>query len=154
MLLSDLFQAEDLVLGFDPRDKWVGIDALVSHLAETGRLPAERLDEVREAVLNRERSMSTGFENGVAIPHAAVEGLDGVIGCVGIVSREEGLPFDSIDGQPARVVVLLVIPLAEKLQHIRTLSDVALVLRNEDVRTRLLATTDAAAAHAVLCSQA
>ena len=43
MQLSELFQAEDLVLDFDPADKWAGIDALVTHLAESGRLPAERV---------------------------------------------------------------------------------------------------------------
>ncbi len=106
-----------------------------------------------EAVVSRERSMSTGMENGIAIPHAAVDDLEAVVPCMGIVSSEEGLAFDSIDRQPARFVVLLVIPREQKLLHIRTLADVARVLGREDVRARLLETRTCAEAHAVLTSE-
>jgi mannitol/fructose-specific phosphotransferase system IIA component (Ntr-type) len=150
MHLSELFSARDLVLEFDPADKWQGIRALVEHMVASGRLAADTAEDVLEAVLSRERSMSTGMEHGVAIPHAAVDGLDKVVAALGIVQRDEGLTFDSIDGQPARFVVLLVIPRAQKLVHIRTLADVARVLGNEEIRDALLAATDAGVAHDVL----
>lgn len=150
MLLTELFAVDDVLVGFDPADKWQAIRALVHHLAERGQLPEGREEEVLEAVLDRERSMSTGMENGVAIPHAAVEGMDEVVACLGIVRREEGLAFESIDGRPARMVVLLVIPRAHKLLHIRTLADVARVLSKEEVRAELLRAETAAVAHAAL----
>ena len=61
-----------------------------------------------------------------------------------------GLDFESIDGQPTRVVVLLVIPKAQKLLHIRTLADIARVLAKESVRERLLGTADVEEARAAL----
>ncbi|MAF65449.1 MAG: hypothetical protein CMJ84_07310 [Planctomycetes bacterium] len=143
MRLTELFAATDLVIGFDPADKWESISQLVDHLASTGRLPAECLEDVREAVIHRERSMSTGMERGIAIPHAAVDGIETVAAAMGVVRREGGLAFESIDGRPARLVVLLVIPRAQKLLHIRTLADVARVLGQDSVREGLLeATTD------------
>ncbi|MDP6540051.1 MAG: PTS sugar transporter subunit IIA [Planctomycetota bacterium] len=143
MRLTELFAATDLVVDFDPADKWDSISRLVDHLASSGRLPAECVEEVREAVIHRERSMSTGMEHGIAIPHAAVDGIETVAAAMGVVRREDGLPFESIDGRPARLVVLLVIPRAQKLLHIRTLADVARVLGQDSVREGLLgATTD------------
>jgi mannitol/fructose-specific phosphotransferase system IIA component (Ntr-type) len=139
MELHRLFAAEDLLVGFDPRDKWDAIGRLVAHLVSRQVIPSGASERVLEQVLARERSMSTGMERGIAIPHAAVDDVQKVTACMGIVSREGGLGFESIDGQPARLVVLLVIPKAQKLLHIRTLADVARVLSNESVRNALIA---------------
>jgi mannitol/fructose-specific phosphotransferase system IIA component (Ntr-type) len=139
MDLQQLFTPEDLIVGFAPADKWEAIEALVDHLVGRGKLSDEAAPQVLQQVLARERSMSTGMERGIAIPHAAVDGIDGVLACMGIVSRDEGLAFDSIDARPARLIVLLVIPRSQKLLHIRTLADVARVLGVESVREALLA---------------
>ena len=139
MDLQQLFQPDDLVVGFAPADKWEAIEELVGHLVRRGKLDGEIAPQVLQQVLARERSMSTGMERGIAIPHAAVDNIEHVLACMGIVSREGGLAFDSIDAQPARLIVLLVIPRSQKLLHIRTLADVARVLGIEDVRDALLA---------------
>lgn len=150
MRLSDLFSAEDVLVGFHPSDKWDAIRALVDHLVRRGRLKPESQAAIYEAVVARERSMSTGMEHGIAIPHAAVDGVDGVLAAMGIVGDEKGMPFESIDGRPARVVVLLVIPRAQKLLHIRTLADIARVLGRDTVREHLIAAPTSAQAWAVL----
>jgi mannitol/fructose-specific phosphotransferase system IIA component (Ntr-type) len=138
MRLTELFSPEDLILDFAPGDKWDSIGLLVEHLLELERIPQSELETIRDAVLARERSMSTGMERGIAIPHAAVDGVEQLAVALGIVRSEGGLAFESIDGQPARMVVLLVIPKAQKLLHIRTLADVARVLGKESVREELL----------------
>ncbi len=138
MELHRLFAPEDLLVGFEPRDKWDAIQKLVEHLIGRGLLPKSSAERVLEQVLARERSMSTGMERGVAIPHAAVDEVTKVTACMGIVSRASGLSFESIDGQPARLIVLLVIPKAQKLLHIRTLADVARVLSNDAIRSSLI----------------
>ena len=150
MQLSELFSPADLIVPFDPVDKWSAIRELVQHLADSGRLDPGRVEDVLDAVLSRERSMSTGMEHGVAMPHAAVDHIETVAVAMGIVSRAEGLTFDSVDGRPARIVVLLVIPRAQRLLHIRTLADVARALAREDLREELLVATDPASAHATL----
>ncbi|MBL8863003.1 MAG: PTS sugar transporter subunit IIA [Planctomycetes bacterium] len=150
MRLSELFAADDVVVSFAPTDKWAAIRELVAHLVRRGRLGAEQESAVVEAVLAREKSMSTGMEHGIAIPHAAVEGVDGVRAAMGIVPAGATLGFDSIDGRPTRVVVLLVIPRAQKLLHIRTLADIARVLGRDAVREHLVAAKSSAEAWAVL----
>lgn len=150
MDLQQLFQPDDLLVDFAPADKWAAIGELVELLVRRGKLSAGEAPGVLEHVLARERSMSTGMERGVAIPHAAVEGVRSVLACMGIVSRPEGLQFGSIDARPARLVILLVIPRAQKLLHIRTLADVARVLGRDSVRDALLAARTSAEAWAAL----
>ena len=137
MDLKELFEPDDVVLRFDPVDKWDAIETLVGRLVDRGLVSEEQKNEVLDAVLGRERSMSTGMERGIAMPHAAVDGIDKVVAQLGIVTREDGLAFESIDAQPARLVVLLVIPRAQKLLHIRTLADLARVLQSDVVRMAL-----------------
>lgn len=146
MELRQLFAPGDLLVGFDPADKWDAIRRLVEHLAAAGKLASGTAPPILEQVLARERSMSTGMERGIAIPHAAVEQAERVVACMGIISRERGLEFESIDGQPARLIVLLVIPRSQKLLHIRTLADVARVLGIDSVREALLRSASSAQA--------
>lgn len=150
MRLSDLFRVDDVLVHFQPADKWDAIRQLVQHLVDRGRLAPGNGPGIVEAVLARERSMSTGMEHGIAIPHAAVDGVETVLACMGIVAGETGLAFDSIDGRPTRVVVLLVIPRAQKLLHIRTLADIARVLGRDSVREALISAADAKVAWAAL----
>ncbi|MGH7149855.1 MAG: PTS sugar transporter subunit IIA, partial [Planctomycetota bacterium] len=84
----------------------------------------------------RERSMSTGMERGVAIPHAAVDAAERPLAALAVLPQ--GVAFESIDGRPATIVALLVIPRREKLLHIRTLAEVARLLSRDEVRSRLL----------------
>jgi len=150
MRLSDLFSVDDVLVGFHPTDKWDAIHQLVAHLVARGRLDPAAAPAIVEAVQSRERSMSTGMEHGIAIPHAAVDGVHEVLACLGIIASEHGLAFESIDGRPTRVVVLLVIPRSQKLLHIRTLADIARVLGRDSVREALLAARDAHGAWSAL----
>ncbi len=142
MRLSELFSVDDLLVHFEPTDKWDAIRQLVKHLVGRGRLSAASEAAIVDAVLARERSMSTGMEHGIAIPHAAVDGIETVVACMGVVSNPAGLAFESIDGRPTRVIVLLIIPRAHKLLHIRTLADIARVLGRDTVREHLIAARD------------
>jgi PTS system fructose-specific IIA component/PTS system nitrogen regulatory IIA component len=139
MRLQELIPPQHIHLGLEAADKWEVIERLMEKLQQEGALPVGLFGAYREAVVQRERSMSTGMERGIAIPHAAVDGLERVVAGLGVVSGPagEGVPFDSVDSGPAWVVVLLLIPRAQKLLHIRTLADLARHLGNEDVRQAL-----------------
>jgi PTS system fructose-specific IIA component/PTS system nitrogen regulatory IIA component len=137
MRLQELIPPEHIVLGLEASDKWEAIAHLMHHLVAQKALDPSHENACQIAVLARERSMSTGMERGIAIPHAAIDGLARVVAALGVVRREEGVDFASIDSTPASLIVLLLIPRAQKLQHIRTLADLARHLGNEDVRRRI-----------------
>ena len=139
MRLQDLIPPQHILLGLEARDKWEVIEQMTGNLLAQGAVPDALAGSFREAVVQRERSMSTGMERGIAIPHAAVDGLERVVAALAVVSGPEGngVPFDSVDSGPAWLVVLLLIPRPQKLVHIRTLADLARHLAREDVRQAL-----------------
>jgi nitrogen PTS system EIIA component len=63
-------------------------------------LPEKKL---RKGVVERERTMSTGIGNAVGVPHALVEGIEGLHAYV--ITLEKPIPFDSVDGKPVTVVI-------------------------------------------------
>ncbi len=137
MRLQDLIPLESILLDLEIADKWEAIRRMMAHLVASGAIP-ERLGQgFHDAVLMRERSTSTGMERGIAIPHAAVDGLERVVACLATVRAGKGVNFDSIDASPTWIIVLLLVPRPQKLLHIRTLADVARLLSNEQVRTAL-----------------
>ncbi len=152
MNLGELFEVKNLVVGFEPLDKWHAIEVLIQHLADTGSLGESQADDALDAVQRRERSMSTGMEKGVAIPHAALPDLEQVVAILGLVGNGEGVPFESMDGAPAQLIVVLLIPKTKKLLHIRTLADVARILGDEQIRQELLAAVDAETVHGLLAA--
>jgi mannitol/fructose-specific phosphotransferase system IIA component (Ntr-type) len=137
MRLQELIPKEHILMGLTASDKWEAIASMLAHLAAAGSVPPELTAQLQAAVAQRERSMSTGMERGIAIPHAAVDCLPRVVACLAIADGEHAIPFDSIDSSPAWLVVLLLIPKPQKLLHIRTLADLARVLGNQRVRLAL-----------------
>ena len=136
MALADYLAPESVLLDPVARDKWSLVERMVEQLSSTGLLPADRLEEAKSAVVARERSVSTGMEQGIAVPHAALEGLERVI--AGMVVMRNGMDFQSLDGEPTRIVVLLLVPKNEKVLHVRTLTEVARRLGDPDFRQRIL----------------
>jgi len=143
MQLQELFSPANLVVGLEASDKWEAIRTLLGHLVQLGSVPPEREEELLEALFERERSMSTGMERGLAIPHAAVDGIPDLQAALGVIKNPDGLEFSSIDGEPTRLVILLLIPREKKLLHIRTLADIARGLGKAGVLERLMDASDA-----------
>ncbi|MBI3817613.1 MAG: PTS sugar transporter subunit IIA [Planctomycetes bacterium] len=118
------------------KDKWESISKILDLLVSTGRVPAARRDAIHAALLDREKSMSTGMERGIALPHAAVDGLEELVTC--LVVFRQGVPFQSIDGGPARIVVMLLIPKERRIVYLPVLAEAARLLSREEVREGLL----------------
>ncbi len=137
MKLSQLLSEPLVLMPVDASDKWQAIRRMAQAAVDAGAMPAKMFDDVHDALVARERSMTTGIEHGVAIPHAAVPGLGDIVTVLGIAP--EGIPFDALDGKPARILVCLVIPREKKLLHIKTLAEIARLLNRAEVRDELLA---------------
>lgn len=148
MKLSELLIEDLVLLPLEAADKWEAISTLARSAAQHGGWTADRLERVHGALLARERSMTTGMESGVAIPHAAVDGLPEVVAVLGLSQR--GIPFEALDRQPARILVCLIIPRDKKLLHIKTLAEIARLLSRPAVRKRLLDATSPADVMAVI----
>jgi PTS system nitrogen regulatory IIA component len=60
-------------------------------------------ETLRENLLEREQTMSTGIGNAVGVPHTLVEGIKGLHAYV--ITLERPIPFDAVDGKPVVVII-------------------------------------------------
>lgn len=115
------------------------IAEMVTALAERGMI-CDR-DRTLAAVLKRERSMSTGMQHGVAIPHAKTDTTDGI--AVAFCMKKDGIDFDSLDGLPSQIIVLTISSVLRTGPHIRFLAEVGRLLEQPSLRARVLAASSA-----------
>ncbi len=137
MQLSELIQEEVIKVGLTARDKWEAIEELVDVLVAAHEIRLADRPAVIEAVNVRERSFSTGLKYGLAVPHGSVDCVGEILAALG--TSQEGIPFESADGLPARLLVLLVIPKGSFQQHVRTLAGVSRLATRAELRERVLA---------------
>lgn len=142
MKLSQLLSEQAILLELKGIDKWNLISKLTDILVESRQVSGGVRDHVHDALVAREESMSTGMENGIAIPHCSVDMINETVVSLGI--SREGLNFDSIDGKPTHLIILLVTPKNKTKMHIKTLAEIAKLLNHESSRKKLLASSSPA----------
>jgi len=86
-------------------------------------------------LLERESAASTAIGHGIAIPHAYSSALDTRL-CV-VAQLDGEVPFDTPDGEPVRVVLMLLSPQGDPEGHLATLAEIARILGNAETRTAL-----------------
>jgi Kef-type K+ transport system membrane component KefB/mannitol/fructose-specific phosphotransferase system IIA component (Ntr-type) len=144
--LLSLIEPECISLKLRENAKEGLITELVDILAERDRL--EDRDMVLSDVLQREKTMSTGMQHGIALPHAKTDGVKDLAVAVGIT--KEGIDFESLDGEKSRIFILVVSPRKTSGPHIQFLAAVGAVLNNEEVRRELIAASSPDEAAALL----
>lgn len=134
MNLNKVLTPETVVLGLKSTTKIAAIEEMVDRLVATGRI-TDRAAAL-QAIIERERKMSTGMQNGIAIPHGKTNAVDSLIALVAL--KPEGLDFESLDGQPARIFVMTLSPESRTGPHIQFLAEISRELNDPQIRERLL----------------
>lgn len=110
-----------------------------SVLKQLAELASQRVKVDSAAVLaslnEREQLGSTGFGQGVAIPHAKVEGLGNIYGL--FVRLAEPVDYKAIDGRPVDLVFLLLSPPGAGADHLKALAAISRVTRDAATLERL-----------------
>lgn len=105
-----------------------------------------------DAVAERERLGSTGVGDGVAIPHARTDQVDRVCGV--FARLKQAVDFDAVDGRPADLVFLLLVPEDAGAEHLKALARISRLFRRQDIRRSLRAAPNAEALHAIIAGSA
>lgn len=92
-------------------------------------------DVLFESLVAREKLGSTGFGNGIAIPHCRLIGCTTPISAV--LHLETAIDFDAIDGEPVDLLFVLLVPEEATDQHLELLRQIASIFEQDDVRERL-----------------
>jgi mannitol/fructose-specific phosphotransferase system IIA component (Ntr-type) len=141
MTLASLLSEELIIPEMAATDRWQALSEIVDRLVEEGHLHEANRAEALDALRHREETMSTGIGFGIAIPHASCDAVSQVTACFG--RSKVGIDFESLDGKPAHIIVLFLVPKDQFQTHLRTLAAIAKFLNDPAVRAELNSATDA-----------
>ncbi|OHB59421.1 MAG: hypothetical protein A2173_11750 [Planctomycetes bacterium RBG_13_44_8b] len=133
MLLTQILELTCVKVPLDGRDKESAIIELVE-LLDKNELLADK-DEVLQAVLDREKTRSTGIGAGIAIPHGKCKGVKELVMALGI--SRQGLEFQSIDAKPVYIIALLASPIDKTGPHIQALARISRLMLDEEFKNKL-----------------
>lgn len=106
------------------------IREMVESLHAAGLFRDTEMDDIIRAVMRREQLGTTGIGKHIAIPHSRHPSVDRLIGTLAI--SQPGVAFDSLDGEPVHVFVLLVSPQDRPGEHLRALETVVRSMRDDN----------------------
>src|SRR5690606_28992652 len=98
-------------------------------------LPELDSQDIFESLVAREKLGSTGFGNGIAIPHCRLPGCTQPISA--LLRLDAAVDFDAIDGAPVDLLLVLLVPEAATDAHLELLRQIASMLDQAEVRERL-----------------
>lgn len=135
MTLKKPLTAETISLNLKGATKEAILSEMVDLLMASGHIRDR--DAVLKAVTDREKRMSTGMQNGIAIPHGKTDSVDCLVAALGI--KRDGVDFGALDGQPSNIFVMTVSPDSRTGPHIQFLAEISRPLNDASVRAKLLA---------------
>jgi PTS system nitrogen regulatory IIA component len=145
MLVEGVLDERRCTVALQARDKDACLEELAELMASGSGLQGSA---ILAALRQREAEGSTGFEDGVAIPHARLPG--DVPFVLGIATSRKGVDFASVDGKPSKLFFVLLGPDGAPQDYLRLLAHVSRLGRGAEVRRSLLAARDPAALFSLL----
>lgn len=134
MKLKDILSEDQIIIPLKSHSKEDVIKEMVDYLYENKKI--EDRNKILKAILDREKVMSTGVGDRVAIPHGKAEGIKEIVALFGIAEKD--IDFHSIDSKPVRLIFMLVGPPDKTGPHLKALSRISRLMHNQEFRDRLL----------------
>ncbi len=139
MKISDILTEDFVIVGLDVSSKEDAINALVDLIAKSDKVI--NVNKVREAVFEREKIMTTGVGKGFAVPHGKTDAVTDIVAAFAITKKP--IDYDSLDGEPVRLIFLLVGRDSMVGPHIKLLSRISKLMNDNKFRERLIDAKDA-----------
>ena len=133
MLITQILHPDCVKVPVENSEKEAVITELIDLLDAKGFFTNR--DAALDAVLKRERTQSTGTGDGIAIPHGKSNAAKELVMAIGIA--DEPIEFDSIDGKPVKILLLLVSPTNQTGLHIQALAGISKLLMDKEFKTKL-----------------
>ena len=148
MPLSDLIDTRSVVGVLRPTSKKQLLQLMAERAAERTGMDGRG---IFDALLAREKLGSTGVGHGVAIPHAKLPKLPGIVGLFARLERP--IEYEALDDEPIDLVFLLLAPEQAGAEHLKALARVSRILRDKATASRLRGTFDPDALFSILHNQ-
>ena len=136
MKICDVLKKETILADLRAGTKKGILEELVAPVSETANVNPEDLVKV---LMEREQLGSTGIGGGIGIPHGKMKDIDSLI--LGFGLSRKGVDFESLDGQPTHIFFLLITPENSTGLHLKLLSAISRILKNDPFKARLMNAT-------------
>ncbi len=144
--IDDLIPESHVSLEQPPSEKDAVIEYLLDLLADAGRV--DDREAALDALFEREAETTTGVGMGIGIPHAKTDAVSRP--SVAFTRSPEGVDFDAMDGEPAKLLFMILVPESGAEDHLEILSSLSRALMHEEVRDDLYAAETPADVQAAL----
>ena len=115
------------------------IDKLIELVSTSDNV--ENKEAFKKDIWERESIMSTGIGLGIAIPHARTPFVKDIVIAIGIA--KDGVDYEALDGKPVNFIVMIAANENQHKEYLRVLAKVALLLKSEVKRKKILNATTA-----------
>ena len=110
------------------------IEEIAASMAAAGTLTNRTA--AAQALLAREEKMSTGMQNGIAIPHGKTDAVSQLVAAIAI--HRTGVDFAAMDGKPSHIFIITLSPENRAGPHIQFLAEISRVLSRPELRQKLM----------------
>ena len=124
----------DRIKIIEAKDKESALKEMVGLLATARSIRDNQ--EFEKAIMDREKILSTSIGLGIAIPHVRLDSVTDITIAIGVLKK--GIEYESFDGQPVNIIIMIASPLAAHREYLRTLAKIALFLKNPSLRNKIL----------------
>lgn len=128
MKLDGLFESQSILLNVDPDGVEDLFFTMVEAMDDVENFSNVEVNEIVDALVQREEEGTTGIGDGVAIPHAKMEDLDEIAGAFARTSR--GINFRAVDGEAVDLFFLVVAPENQAEKQLEALRKITKAIRN------------------------
>jgi len=137
MKLSDLIVSDAIVPSLAATTRDGAVAELIGSLAEVGAVADDRVDDITASILAREAQATTGIGKGIAFPHARIKGVRKAVAVIGCSAG--GINFDSLDGQPVTMTMLLLSSSEDADEHLQAMETIFRHVHRQAFRDELKA---------------
>ncbi len=137
MNIRKILTKEVISLDMQGENKEQVIEEMLDMLTAAGKVTNRKA--AAKAIWDREKKMSTGMLNGIAIPHGKSDCVDSLVVAVGV--HKNGVEFQSVDRQPAHFLIMTLSPANRTGPHIQFLAEISRQLNDASIRDRILGAT-------------
>jgi len=138
MKMLDFLSKENITASLKSAKKEDAIKELVDVLGKTQ--PIKDKDKLVKTLMSREALGSTGIGQGIGIPHAKSNVVKELKAALGI--SKKGINFDSLDGEPTYIFLLLVAPEDAAGPHLKALARISRMFKDKFLRDSLISAKD------------
>lgn len=134
MKITDELKKETIIAFLKSTNKNEVIKELTNHISKSH--PNLNPDQAYEVIIEREKLCSTALDAGVAIPHGKMSGISNFV--ISFGKSAEGVDFESLDGKPTHLFILILSPENSSRLHLKLLAKISKIFKSQEFRSKLM----------------